>query len=146
MPNTNTNPVVSASAIAELDAKTKELTELRKAKKAREDRAAWEAKTKARNPAYILGSLLPADDRHVAELGHSHGWVCSIVCERCGKVRNINKQDAFQVRFCKDCKVETRKEKAKAQRLQKKVEGKSVEEIQAEIDALNAEINTDSDS
>ncbi len=45
----------------------------------------------------------------------------------------MNKQDAFQVQYCLECRKEARKEAAKAKRAEKRVEGKSVEDIQAEI-------------
>jgi len=143
---TNSNVATAAAStitvegLAELEAKTQELKELKRARKVREEQEVWEAKTKARNPQYVMGSLRqgqPGDEEHVK---HVHGWVCEIVCAECGETRIINKQDAFQVRFCKVHKDEARKAASKAKRLEKKVAGKSVEEIQAEIDALNAQL------
>lgn len=137
MQNTN-NAVVALSDLDQLKAKEKELREKKKALKEAQERQAWETKTKQRNPQFVVGSLRRPTSEDEATLGHVHGWVCSIECASCGKVRVINKQDAFQVRFCSECKTEARKAAAKAKRLEKSLEGKSVEDIQAEIDELNA--------
>jgi len=44
------------------------------------------------------------------------GWVVTIVCETCGTEREINTQDAFQVRFCEEHKAEASKAAAKVRR------------------------------
>jgi hypothetical protein len=95
--------------------------------------AKWEADTKARNPQFVLGSVRKATPADEAVLGHCHGEVCSIECESCREVRTVNKQDAFQARFCKACKKDADKGRAKAKRADKRLAGRSVEDLQAEI-------------
>jgi len=71
---------------------------------------AWETKTKARNPQYAMGSVRKATDADKALLGaHCHGEVCEIVCLECSQTRVINKQDAFQSRYCKEHLREAKK-------------------------------------
>ena len=133
--NINTDTI---TAIANVDALLKEQKELKKALKEQKDLEAWETKTKERNPQLILGSVRKPTTADENELGHVHGMVCSITCQTCGVVRIINKQDAFQVRFCKEHKSEARKAKAKAKRQEAKIAGKSADEIQTEIDELRS--------
>jgi NAD-dependent SIR2 family protein deacetylase len=66
-------------------------------------------------------------------LGHCHGRVCEIVCLSCGEKRVVNLQDARQVRFCKECKKVADREKSKVARTTKKLSGKSVETLEAQI-------------
>jgi len=108
--------------------------------KAREAAAAWETKTKERNPQYVVGSIRKATDADMGAMKHCHGEVCEIVCEVCGATRIVNKQDAFQVRFCESCaaaaKRESRKEHAQVKRMEKK--GATKESLEAELKALDA--------
>lgn len=48
------------------------------------------------------------------------GWAVTIGCETCGAEREINTQDAFQVRFCEEHKAEAAKAKARERRANKK--------------------------
>ena len=59
--------------------------------------------------------------------------VCEIRCASCGKIRVINVQDAFQARFCGDCRKVAMKEKGATRRAEKRLEGKSVDDLRAEI-------------
>lgn len=136
--NTATNN--TETAIAEVDKLLKEKQNLSKALKVQKKLEEWEAKTVARNLQFVAGSVRKPTAADEAELGHVHGLVCSIKCKVCSKLRTINKQDAFQVRFCKEHKAEARKQAAKAKRQETKLDNKSTEEIQVEIDALRAEL------
>jgi NAD-dependent SIR2 family protein deacetylase len=136
----NTSNAVNLSNLAELQTKESTLKELQRKVNALKNRKAWEAKTKKRNPQYVLGSLRKATPQDEAQLGHCHGQVVTIECASCGKERIVNKQDAFQCKYCMDCKVEARKAVAKAKRAEKRLEGKSVKEVEAQIEALNEEL------
>jgi predicted alpha-1,6-mannanase (GH76 family) len=139
MSNTNTATNITAN-LNELKAKEQELKDAKKALKVAQKLKEWEAETKARNPQYVMGSLRQGTDADEANLGHCHGQVCEITCEVCGKVRVVNKQDAKQCRFCKEHKNEARKATAKAKRLEKALEGKSVEDVEAQIVELNNQL------
>jgi hypothetical protein len=123
-----------------LRAKEQELREKTKLVKQAQALREWEQKTKKRNSQYVVGSLRAPKKDEAAELGHCHGQVCSIKCEVCGVVRTINKQDAFQVRFCKEHKNAARKAKAKARRLEKALDGKSAADIEKEISVLDKQL------
>jgi len=126
--------------LAEIQSKEAQLKELKKQLATAQERQVWEAQTKARNPQYVMGSLRAATKEDEAALSHCHGQVAEITCEVCGKVRVVNKQDAKQVRFCKEHKAEARKAISKAKRAEKRLEGKSVEDIEAQIAALNEQL------
>jgi hypothetical protein len=136
--NQNTNTAIDQ--MNALQAKQAELKAARKELKAAQARKEWEAETKARNPAYVIGSLRKGTAEDEANLGHCHGWVCTIECS-CGKQRTVNKQDAKQCLFCDACKVEARKARAKAKRMEKALEGASVEDLQAKLEATQAELD-----
>ena len=87
---------INTATVENLVAKEKVLREKKKQLKALQADREWEAKTKARNLAYKVGSLRRPTAADEEALGHVHGWVCSIECQACGKERVINKQDAFQ--------------------------------------------------
>lgn len=131
------NQVVSAETLVrtqkELAAKQAELKAALKLKD-------WEEKTSARNPAYVVGSVRRATEADLAELGHCHGFVCTVKCQCCGQERTVNKQDAFQARFCKSCKKEASKDAAKERRLEKKLSGLSVSDLQAQIAEAEAQL------
>ena len=126
----NTKSVLTLKTLSEKEAALRAVkAELKKA----EANAKWEADTKARNPQFVLGSVRKATAADEAELGHCHGEVCSIECATCGEVRVVNKQDAFQARYCKACKKGADKDRAKSKRADKRLAGRSVEDLQAEI-------------
>jgi NAD-dependent SIR2 family protein deacetylase len=126
----NTKTALTLKTVSEKEAMLKKVkAEL----KAAQDNAKWEADTKAVNPQFVLGSVRKATPADEAELGHCHGVVCSIVCLTCGETRTVNKQDAKQCQFCKACKKGADKDRAKAKRADKRLAGKSVEDLQAEI-------------
>jgi hypothetical protein len=118
-----------------------ELKAKKKALRQAQERKEWEAKTKARNPQYVVGSLRKASAEEEAQLTHCHGEVCTILCEVCGRERVINKQDAFQVRFCKEHRKEASKTKAKAKRLEKKLGSVNPAELEAQIAALDEQLS-----
>jgi NAD-dependent SIR2 family protein deacetylase len=138
---TSTASELTISGLADLQNKEAQLKELKKQLKIAKDRKEWEAKTQKLNPQYVVGSLRVATAEDEAALSHCHGQVADIKCQMCGKVRVVNKQDAFQVKFCEEHKKEARKAKAKAKRLEKALSGKSVEDVQAQIDALNDQLS-----
>ena len=133
--NTNT-----AAKLETLNDKVAQLKEAKKAVKEAKARREWEAKTKARNSQYVVGSLRRPTEADEEELVHCHGWVCLVTCETCGVERVVNKQDAFQVRFCKEHRAESRKAAAKTKRAEKALKGKSVEDVEAELEKLQAEL------
>ena len=93
--------------------------------------SAWEDRTAARNPQYVRGSV--RKDSHISAGGHGHGEVCDITCVTCGVVRTVNKQDAFQVRYC----LEHKGEGKKANKVAKSADPSKV---QAKIAALEAKL------
>ena len=152
MSNTATieTPEVSVDLVA-LEAKRKELQALVKASKDVAKNTEWEKKNKARNPAYVMGSLRRPTDEDRVVLDHCHGWVCKIECQHdgCETRRVINKQDAFQVRFCSEHRDEARKAASKARRDKVKLAGLTPAKVEAEIARLQAQmaaISGESDS
>jgi len=129
---------VVVEGIAELLAKQAQLKALQRQVKAASEMEAWEAKVGARNPAYVKGSVRTATDADAEILGHVHGKVCEIKCQECGQIRVVNLQDAFQVRFCRDCRKSAQKAAAKERRLADKLAGTSKEDLEAQIAQLNA--------
>ena len=87
-----------------------------------------------------MGSLRPSTDKDLKVLSHVHGWVCLIACQlkSCKVKRLINKQDAFQVRFCVEHKNEANKARTKARRQQKILVDMTPEKVNAEIERLQA--------
>jgi Zn-finger protein len=134
---------VSTEEMAKLQA---ELRAKKATVKAAKDLASWEAKISARNPAYVMGSVRKATDNDAEILGHAHGMVCLIKCMECGKTRLINKQDAFQVKHCKNCRKIARQNAAKKRRQAKALADTNPEMIREEMAKLQdqlAEINND---
>jgi hypothetical protein len=70
----------------------------------------------------------------------SHGVVCSIACEMCGAERTINKQDAFQVRWCVTCAVVAKKGRQQTKRAEKSAAKLTPEAIQAKMAELEAQL------
>jgi len=133
------NTVVDTSSqIADLAALKQNLQAQLRAAKEQGERTAWERARKAQNPAYVVGSLRAATDADILALGHSHGWVCEIKCVSCSKRRVINKQDAFQCRACLGCKAELKKAQAKERRQAVTLASVTPEQLQAEIERLQA--------
>jgi hypothetical protein len=128
---------ILVSGLAEM---TTELKAKKKLVKKMDALKEWEEATKVKNPQYVMGSLRAATEDDLAIVGHTHGFVCLIKCEVCGEERLVNKQDAFQSRTCKACKKKASKAKAKARATAKKLAGLSKEDIQAQINALNAQL------
>lgn len=128
--------------IADLEARKAALKEQVKAEKAAAKLAEWEQRTKERNPAFMVGSTRKATEADEAILGHVHGQVCEIKCqhEGCSTVRVINKQDAFQVRFCQEHKKTAGRARAKARRQAKHAAARTPEVIRAEIAELEAQL------
>ena len=135
--STNT-AIKSAVEIESLRTEERRLREVKSQLKAAQERAIWEAKTKARNPQYQEGSVRKPTPEDIEELGHTHGLVCSIVCSSCGSTRTVNLQDAFQARFCKECKKAAGASAAKDRRASKKLAGASVQDLMAQIAAAEA--------
>jgi len=136
--NDNASPVTDQ--LARLEAvKTELQAKVRQAKVLRE-LGEWERGIKARNPQYVIGSLRPATDQDVMVLGHAHGWVCEIQCTTCGVKRVINKQDAFQVKYCAAHKAEARKAKAKASREAVKAAGMTPDKLAEQIELLQRQL------
>jgi hypothetical protein len=142
--SSESNAVNVSIDLETLKAKQRELTELLKLQKVATVNTEWERKTKARNPALILGSLRVATLEDTATLGHVHGLVCEIACSfgGCEEIRVINKQDAFQVRYCTEHKKEAQKEKMKERRASLKLAGVNPEQLAAEIAKLQAMLST----
>ena len=127
------------SGLAEM---TTELKTKKKLVKTMDVLKAWETATKARNPQYVVGSLRATTEADLAVVGHSYGFVGLIKCEVCGQERLVNKQDAFQTRTCKVCKRAAAKATAKTRATARKLAGMTREDLQAKIDALNAQLAT----
>jgi len=128
---------VSVSQISDLKARQAELKTLQRAVKDRAATEAWETKVLVRNPNYQVGSVRAATDLDREQLGHCHGKVCTIKCQVCGSERTVNVQDAFQVKFCGECRKQAGREAAKEKRAAKKLAGISREDIERQIAELN---------
>ncbi len=139
MSNVATVPT-TVSTLADLAKVQAELRAQKSALKIAQKLKAWETETKERNAQYVVGSVRRATAEEATGIGHIHGWVCSIECENCGEVRVVNKQDAKATRFCKECRKEARKAFSKAKRLEKKLEGRSVSDVETEIAELQSQL------
>ena len=124
--NTAVQLVELENVEAELRAKK---ASLKAAQKVRD----WETATLAKNSQYVVGSRRAATEEDEAALGHTHGQVGTIQCLNCVAERTVNVQDAGQTRYCKACKAEVDKATSRERRIQKRVSGKSVEQLRAEI-------------
>jgi hypothetical protein len=141
---TNTLPVVSETSQIEVEtlrAKEKELKTAQKALREAQKQSAWETSVVAANPRFVVGSVRRATAEEVTELGHCHGRVCEIVCESCGEKRVVNLQDARQCRFCKACKEVADRAKSKERATSKRLSGKSVGDLEAQIAAAQAQLD-----
>lgn len=125
---------VSVDGLAALKAQLS--AKLKDAKLAKET-SEWEAAISVRNPQYVVGSLRKGTEADGDLLGHVHGMVCEIQCLECSAKRLINKQDAFQVRYCEEHKKEGRKIKAAVKR---EAAAKDPAKLQAQIAALQAKL------
>jgi hypothetical protein len=135
----HTQPQAQQSLTSDqLKALTVELAAKKRLVKEQQELQEWEEKTTARNPRFVPGSVRRPTEADTAALGHVHGLVCEIACESCGKVRVINKQDAFQVRYCQDCRKVAGKAAGRDKRLVKKLAGTSRQELEQQIAQLNA--------
>jgi len=134
--NQNTN----TATLETLKAEETRLAQVKAALKEAQSLAKWEAETRAINPQYVFGSVRKPTAEDEAALGHSHGRVCSIRCLSCGEERTVNLQDAKQVVYCKFCKKDADKAKSKTKRASKRLAGKSVADIQAEIEAAQKQL------
>ena len=133
-------PEMVVDGLAELKAKETELKAKKRLLMEVESRKKWEEETLVKNPCYIMGSLRAAKEGDVEVLGHVHGQVCLIKCSVCGTERLVNKQDAKQVTTCRACKKASTSARGKERRVAKKLASTSPAEIQAQIDALNAQL------
>jgi hypothetical protein len=124
----------------ELETLVKDLKAKQAALKGATKLAGWEDKTAARNPCYVRGSVRAASAGDEEELGHVHGQVCTIRCQVCGEARTVNKQDAFQVRFCRACRQEAAKAAGTEKRAAKKLSGLDEKELRDRIAGLEAQL------
>jgi len=72
------------------------------------------------NPQIVPETLRATAEGETINGAPAKGWAVTITCEVCGVEREINTQDAFQVRFCEEHKAEASKAKAKERRAAKK--------------------------
>lgn len=72
------------------------------------------------NPTLVPETLRQTSPDELINGLPAKGWAVTIRCEICGEEREINTQDAFQVRFCEEHKAEASKAKAKERRAAKK--------------------------
>lgn len=133
-------PVVEG--LAKLEAQKTALKAEAKVLKTAAKLAEWEKAKKAKNPAFVLGSTRKATEADEAILGHTHGQVCEISCqaEECSTIRVINKQDAFQVRFCQAHKKEAQRTAGKVRREAKKTAARTPAVLKAEIAVAKKEL------
>ena len=118
-----------------------------KSLKVQVEREEWETKTKARNPQYVMGSVRKATDADCALLGaHCHGEVCEIVCLECSQIRVINKQDAFQSRYCKEHLREAKKVASAGRRAAKVQDPRKIDAQLAKLEAKMAELKARQES
>ena len=90
------------------------------------------------NPQLSPETLRPTTDGEMIGGKPAKGWVVTICCATCSTEREINTQDAFQVRFCsKACKPKG-SSKSKINKRATELASLSVEELQAQIDAIKA--------
>jgi len=125
--------------IEALKAKERELKAVERSLKAAQRLADWEAEVAAVNPQYQIGSVRRATEE-VSSLGHCHGQVCEIMCQECGERRIVNLQDARQCRFCKHCKATVNQVKAKAHRTTKRLSGRTVADLERDIEAARVQL------
>jgi hypothetical protein len=142
--------VVEGLAALTKEEKIAKIKALEAAKRARgsaeKEQAKRIAKLRAlasRNPSLLPDTLRQAREGELINGLPAKGWVVSISCEMCGELREINTQDAFQVRFCTEHKGEAQKAASKARRMAKKdaaFAALSDEDLAAELAKLEAEL------
>jgi len=92
----------------------------------------------------VPGSIRSPSANDFNVLTHAHGKVCDISCQQCGTVRPVNKQDVFQVKYCKECRATVTKAEDKVKRAEKAAEkraaGMTPEAIKAKMAELEAEL------
>ena len=148
--------VVEQVEAVELTAEQVELAKLeaeyavKLAKVEEAERTAWEqeivtgicrnGKVRRANPQLVLGSLRTATEAEAATFSHCHGQVAEIRCAKadCSATRLINKQDAFQSRYCKAHLTEGRKA---ARKEVKEIKQTTPEAIKASIAAKMAKLD-----
>jgi len=91
------------------------------------------------NPQLLPDTLRQTEEGELINGTPAKGQAVSIECAVCGKLREINTQDAFQTRFCTDHKAEAQKAAAKARRAAKKDE-KLAKLSDADLEAQIAEL------
>jgi len=136
---------VTSGVVSDLQAIKVEEQKLKAVKQAlreAEKLYAWEATTKAVNPQYMVGSRRQATDDDLAVLENTHGVVCVITCRECGAERIVNVQDAKQTQLCKACKEKANRVKDQIRRANKRLAGKTKEQLEQEIAATQAQLET----
>jgi hypothetical protein len=105
--------------------------------------AKYTAMRDTRNPQLLPDTLRRTEPGELIGASEAKGWAISIRCECCSAIREVNVQDAFQCKFCLDCRDEARKAAAKARRAGK-VQGEfanhTAAELDDEIENLRAEL------
>jgi len=72
-------------------------------------------------PHVVVGSVKEvAAGTKVDGIVAAHGRICQIKCIETGKLRTINVQDAFQVKYCVEVQVQKARERVSARRKEKK--------------------------
>lgn len=116
-----------ASSATKNKEKTPEnITEEVEGKKKKKKKSFDEETFYTKYPHVVRGSIKEAERGSVpADTGvQTHGRICIIACEDCGKERIINIQDAFQTRYC----IEHQKSRARA-RAKEKRQAKRLDEL-----------------
>ncbi len=115
------------------------LRAINKVAKQRTKDAEWEKEIFQSNPRYQVGSLRTPTEEERNRLSHCHGKVCTIVCEMCYKPRMINKQDAYHVKYCKDCVKIAKRQRAKGENVELNFVSMTLEQLYALKAELEAE-------
>jgi len=137
------NSEVTSGVVSDLLAINEQERKLKAAKRAlraAEKIRGLELATKAANPQYQVGSRRRATAEEFAVLKKT--VVCVVECVECGDERVVGVQDARQTTLCQACKAKADKINESLKRANRRLAGKSKEQLEQEIAATQAQLET----
>ena len=94
-----------------------------------------------RNPQIRVETLRATFEGELINGKPAKGWCVSIECETCAKLREVNTQDAFQVRFCgAACKPKKGGTVTGSKEARELLKSHSVEELRAMLEAAKSAV------
>jgi len=108
-----------------------------RAEKERDERIARLVELRdTKNPAILPDTVRPTTEGELIGGKAAKGWAVTICCETCSAQREVNTQDAFQVRFCSDTCKPTKSGGTKVSKeIREATKAMSTEELRAALEA-----------